>query len=100
MKKIMLSLCIVMFLMESFFSPVTVYAAQESCPPHTFSATYSGQCSKPFGYHYYEEGGLIKTCYLTGVYQGDYPRCVMCGFVDYDNPYSESILLIRHSADH
>ena len=101
MKKTIFVLSAVMFIFtSSIFKPVTVCAALNACPPHTYSATYSGLNSEPAGSPYYEKDGMILTCDLTAVYQGSYPRCVSCGFIDYDSPYSETLLFYRHSAQH
>lgn len=93
MRKALFALCTAMLIfINSMFTPVAVSAAQNTCPPHTFNATYSGFHTETDSHYYY---GL--NCVQTKVFTGDYPRCTGCGFIDYDHPYKESLHEETHS---
>ena len=98
MKRIALALCTASIIVCSILTPVTIHA--EGCT-HQFSATYEGPHSYQkthlyvFGYNAYGDQ-IYGTCYILRSEYGCYPRCINCGFIDYENPYWISIWSETH----
>ena len=106
MKKMMKLIIVACLTMVFVLAPVKYsFAAENSCPPHAYSATHEGYRHVFLSSHpYLIENGIngpdYGTCYIYHDYYGLYPRCVNCGNIDYSNPHWENDLGIRHTVNH
>ena len=102
MKKLMQIITVVCLTMTLVFTPI-VYslAAESACPPHVYSATHTALSEVFLSSHpvYIGDGPtgpIYETCHIYGVYEVVYPRCTACGYIDYANPYSSTLIGYRH----
>ena len=95
MRKVILAVCAAAIVLAGgMFTPVTASAeAGRGCVTHTFSATHKDYGTEETLYvHQYlveneSSGPVWGSCRVYNVIEIVYPRCSVCGFIDYANPY-------------
>ncbi len=95
MKKAVLAVCASLAVFACGMLPPVIASAEtgKGCVTHTFSATHLDYGTEQTLYvHQYlvenESGGPVwGSCRVYNVIETVYPRCTVCGFIDYDNPY-------------
>ena len=102
MKKMMKLIIVACLTIVFVLAPVKYsFAAENACPPHAYSDTHTALSEVFFSSHpVYKEDGptgpIYETCHIYGVYEVVYPRCTACGYIDYANPYSSTLIGYRH----
>ena len=98
MRKMVLTICTTIIVFAcGILTPVTVRAEGRGCVNHTFNATHDGYHNVTISTHPYEHNNTMATCRIYKVIKTVYPRCTVCGYIDYEHPYSSSDFAIMHA---